>query len=57
VKTLANGQFEAGAHHLTWNTKDEKESAASAGIYFLKIQAANYVETKKVYITVTAGTQ
>jgi len=50
LKTLANTQFEAGAHQLVWNAKNEKGNAVPSGIYFLRIGAGNYSETKKLSV-------
>jgi len=35
---------------LVWNVKDEKGNAVTAGIYFLRMQIGNYVETKKIIV-------
>jgi len=50
VKIIASAQMQAGTNQLTWNTKDEKGNAVSAGIYFLQIQTENYSETKKLLV-------
>jgi flagellar hook assembly protein FlgD len=46
VKVLADENMQAGTHQLTWNANDEKGNALSAAIYFVKMSAGNYVETK-----------
>ena len=45
IKALANAEMQAGAHQLVWNVRDEKGSVAS-GIYYLRFNAGNYIETK-----------
>jgi hypothetical protein len=50
VQTLTNTELQQGTHQLTWNAKDEKGNAVVAGIYFLKMQAGNYTETKKLVV-------
>ena len=50
MKTLVDAQMQPGAHQLTWNARDEKGSAVVTGIYLLKMQAGNYVETKKISV-------
>ena len=50
VKILANAELQAGTHERSWDTKDEKGNAVSAGIYFLKIQSVNYSETRKLVV-------
>jgi len=50
IKTLTDAQTPVGAHQLVWNARDEKGNAVSTGIYFLRMQAGNYTETKKVVV-------
>ena len=45
VETLVNAKQEAGCHQIIWNAKD-----ASSGVYFYKIQAGDYAETKKMVL-------
>jgi hypothetical protein len=39
VRRLARGMFAAGAHHLSWDGRDDSGGAAPAGIYFLRVQS------------------
>jgi hypothetical protein len=50
VKTLLNSELQQGTHQLVWNVKDEKGNAVTAGIYFLRMQIGNSVETKKIIV-------
>lgn len=50
IKTITNAEMQAGAHQFTWNAKDEKGNAISAGIYYLKLTAGSYAETKKIIV-------
>jgi len=50
VKTLLNSELQQGTHQLVWNVKDEKGNAVAAGIYFLRTQIENSVETKKIIV-------
>ena len=50
LKTLANTQFEAGTQQLIWNAKNEKGNPVLSGIYFLRIDAGDYSETKKLSV-------
>lgn len=50
IKTLANEQMQQGSHQLTWNARDEKGNAVGSGIYVLKLQAGDYIETKKILV-------
>ncbi len=47
IKTLADAQMQQGNHQLTWNTKSEN---TTAGVYLLKLQAGDYVETKNISV-------
>jgi len=50
IKVLADAQMQAGTYQLIWNAKDERGTNVVTGIYLLKMQAANYVETKKISV-------
>jgi flagellar hook assembly protein FlgD len=50
VKTIANGEMQAGTHQLTWNAADENGTPVAKGMYYLKFKAGNYVETKKLAV-------
>lgn len=43
VKTLMNAAQPAGSHHMIWNAADR-----SSGIYFYRIQAGEFTDTKKM---------
>jgi glucuronoarabinoxylan endo-1,4-beta-xylanase len=43
VTTLHDGLQQAGYHQVIWKAKD-----LSSGVYFYKLQAGDYVETKKM---------
>jgi hypothetical protein len=40
--------MQSGLHELIWSARDEKGNTVSAGIYFLRIQTGNYLETRKL---------
>ena len=40
-----NGKIEAGYHSITWNANDHV-----SGIYFVKMIAGDYIETKKIML-------
>jgi hypothetical protein len=48
IKTLINSGMQPGTQHLIWNAKNEKGNEVPAGIYFLKMKAGYYTETKKI---------
>jgi flagellar hook assembly protein FlgD len=43
VETLLNGSQPAGNHSISWNS-----GVNSSGVYFYKIEAGEFVETKKI---------
>ncbi len=43
VATLVNGDFSAGRHDVQWNASD-----VASGVYMYRIQAGNFVETRKL---------
>ena len=45
VTTLSDGEMNEGAHQLVWNTED-----VNAGIYFLRMEAGEYVQTEKISV-------
>ena len=48
VKTLVDGDLTEGSHQVTWDGTDNGGSIVSSGIYFYRIQANNFVATKKM---------
>lgn len=50
VMQLVNDEKTAGQHSVYWNGKDDFNKSVSSGIYFYKIQAGNFRETKKMLL-------
>jgi len=50
VKTLINESKEPGYYTIHWHGKDDRERKASAGVYFYRIQAGTYTNTKKMVL-------
>ena len=48
VRTLVDGYQEAGNKTVIWDGSDETGQKVSSGIYFYKMQAGDFVETKKM---------
>ncbi|MCS7258195.1 MAG: immune inhibitor A, partial [candidate division WOR-3 bacterium] len=51
VKILAAGYYGAGEHSLFWDGRDENNREVSEGIYFYKLETADYTHTKKLIFT------
>ena len=50
VRTLINSQQNAGFKSIQWNATNDAGSPLSAGLYLYKIQADNFVETRKMVL-------
>jgi hypothetical protein len=48
VNSLINQDQEAGIHSITWNAKDFRGNAISAGVYLYKLEAGGKVFTEKM---------
>ncbi|MCX6152514.1 MAG: T9SS type A sorting domain-containing protein [Ignavibacteriales bacterium] len=48
VKTLFNGQQEAGFYTMEWNGTNEYGQQISSGMYIYRIEAGSFVSTKKM---------
>ncbi len=47
IKTLADAQMQPGTHQFTWNAKSEN---VTAGMYVVKMQVDNQMQTQKIYV-------
>jgi len=50
VATLVNGELATGRYSIDWNGMNYNNEAISSGIYFYRMTAGNYVETKKMIL-------
>lgn len=50
VATLANEQARAGAHAVTWEGVDTRGSRVATGMYFCRMDAGDFTETRKIVI-------
>jgi hypothetical protein len=48
VRTLLDGSQSSGPHHLVWNGQDERGATASSGIYFLRLEASDGRQVRKL---------
>ncbi|MCI0595340.1 MAG: T9SS type A sorting domain-containing protein [candidate division Zixibacteria bacterium] len=48
VRTLADGEKPAGTHTVIWDGTDSRGAPVSSGIYFYKIESANFREVKRM---------
>lgn len=50
VKVLASGVYSKGNYTTQWNGEDQKGQQVSAGLYLYKIQADNFIDSKKILL-------
>ena len=50
VATLADRDFEPGAHTLRWNGRDAAGGMAAAGVYFFRLRAPSLAQTSKMIL-------
>ncbi len=50
VKSLVFGMKEPGYHRLSWSGSDDRGRVLSSGIYFVKLNADNFSQTKKLLL-------
>ena len=50
VSTLADRIFEKGRQALTWQGKDNSGHAVSSGVYFCRMEADQFVQTRKMIL-------
>jgi len=50
IKTLINEILPAGNHSVVWDGTDDHDKKVSSGVYLYKMQAGNYLETKKMIL-------
>jgi flagellar hook assembly protein FlgD len=48
IAHLADGPFEAGAHSVSWEGRDAKGNPVATGIYFYRMTAPGYSQTRKM---------
>jgi predicted CXXCH cytochrome family protein len=48
IATLMDGDYKAGRFEVTWSGKDDLGYRVPTGIYFYKLEAGNYTQTKKM---------
>lgn len=51
VRTLINGSVEPGIHSLTWDGRNNYGELMASGVYFLRIEAGTFSQTRKMLLT------
>ena len=50
IRILSDGMIEAGHHELKWDGKDEHGSPAASGVYFVRMEAGDFIEHRKMIL-------
>ncbi|MCP3999226.1 MAG: T9SS type A sorting domain-containing protein, partial [bacterium] len=50
VATLIDGSLEAGRHEQTWRGVDDRGRSLSSGLYFYRLSAEGFSETRKMLL-------
>jgi hypothetical protein len=50
VRTLVNGFVTAGRERVTWDGRDARGQAVATGVYFARMQAVGFIETRKMVL-------
>ena len=50
IRTLVNGQQEAGLFKVCWDAKDDNGKPVASGIYFYQLQTERFIQTKKALL-------
>jgi hypothetical protein len=50
VRTLVDEPKISGTYEVIWDSKDDRGEAVSSGVYFYKLKAGDYTETKKMIL-------
>jgi len=50
VKQLINDQVSAGQHTIVWNGLDDDGKSVTSGVYFYKLKAGNFEQTRKMIL-------
>ncbi len=50
IRTLVDGRQKSGEHIEIWNGTDSQGNRVASGVYFYRLEAGSYVETKKMVL-------
>ena len=50
IRTLVNGKHAPGSHSVVWNGRDDQGRMVSSGVYFYRLQAGRFIETRRMVL-------
>jgi len=50
IRTLVDGQKKMGEYEVKWNGTNNKGNGLASGVYFYRLEASNFIETKKMVL-------
>ena len=50
VRTLFQGPMQSGSHSLVWNGLDDNGTAVGAGVYFYRLNAGAFEQSRRMTI-------
>jgi len=50
IRSLAEGEYAAGRHELTWNGLSDKGAQAPSGVYFYQMITPRFRESKRMLL-------
>ncbi|MCI0697640.1 T9SS type A sorting domain-containing protein, partial [candidate division KSB1 bacterium] len=50
IRTLADGEFAAGAHTVRWNALNDRGEKAPSGLYFYQLVTPGFTQTKRMIL-------
>ncbi len=48
IRTLADGQLQAGQHKFRWDGRDKRGQGVATGVYFYRLRAGEFTDLKKM---------